>query len=100
MEVYSKYKIAKQVISSYKQISNVLSEQLVSRDRAHALHLRSMRETLLRQHEDLVKTQRVSGLPSRLPYSKKAIRNLLILPKMLRKDPVTVFISMNTPNIL
>ena len=91
MEVYSKYKTAKRVISSYKQISNVLSEQLVSRDRAHALHFRSMRETLLRQHEDLVNTQRVSGIPSKLPYSKKTIRNLLTPPKMLRKDPVKNF---------
>ena len=88
IEMYGKYETAKQVVSSYKQISHVLSEQLVSRDKASSDYLRRMRETLLRQHEELVKTQRVSGLPSRLPYCKKTIRNLLSTPKMLRKEPV------------
>ena len=90
IELYGKYKAAKQVISSYQQISHVLSEQLLSRDRVYAGYLRRMRETLLRQHEELVKTQKMSGLPVRLPYCKKTIKNLLSPPKMLRKDPVVI----------
>ena len=86
--MYGKYETAKQVVSSYRRISHVLSEQLVSRDKVSADYLRKMRETLLRQHEELVKTQRLSGLPSRLPYCKKTIRNLLSTPKMLKKEPV------------
>ena len=90
IELYDKYKAAKQVISSCQQISHVLSQQLLSRDRVYAGYLRRMRETLLRQHEELVKTQKMSGLPVRLPYCKKTIKNLLSPPKMLRKDPVVI----------
>ena len=76
------------MISSYQQISHVVTDQMVIRDKTYSAYLQRMRETLLRQHEELVKTQRMSGLPVRLPYCKKTFRDLLSPPKMLRKYPV------------
>jgi len=87
IELLDKYGTAKRVISSYKQISHVLSDQLISRDKTYYTYLRRMRETVLMQYEELVKAQRMIGLQSRLPFCKKTIRGLLSPPKMLRKTP-------------
>ena len=87
----AKYQSAKTMISSLKQNSHLLAEQLLSRDEQYNCYLNQLKEKFIQLESELVDTQRRAGLPVRLPYDRTATRNLLSPPDELKRQPVRIF---------
>lgn len=85
----AKYQSAKTMISSLKQNSHLLAEQLISRDEQYNSYLAQLKEKFVQLESELVDTQRRAGLPVRLPYDKTVARNLLSPPEELKRQPVS-----------
>ena len=83
-----KYQQAKYMISSLRQNSHVLAEQLLSRDEQYSSYLARLKERFLQLENELVETQRKAGLPVRLPYDPESARHLLSPPDELKRQPV------------
>ena len=83
----AKYQHAKSKISSLKLSSHLLAEQLISRDEQYCSYLAQLREKFLQLESELVETQRLAGLPVRLPYDEEAARQLLSPPEELKVQP-------------
>ena len=83
-----KYQQAKYMISSLRQNSHVLAEQLLSRDEQYSAYLARLKERFLQLETELVETQRKAGLPVRLPYDQESARHLLSPPDELKRQPV------------
>ena len=83
-----KYQQAKYTISSLRQNSHVLTEQLLSRDEQYSSYLARLKERFLQLENELVETQRKAGLPVRLPYDPDSARHLLSPPDELKRQPV------------
>ena len=86
----AKYQNAKTMISSLKQSSHLLAEQLITRDEQYSCYLTELRERFLQLESELVETQRRAGLPVRLPYDQDVARNLLSPPEELKRQPVMI----------
>jgi len=82
-----KYQQAKYMISSLRQNSHVLTEQLLSRDEQYSSYLARLKERFLQLENELVETQRKAGLPVRLPYDPDSARHLLSPPDELKRQP-------------
>lgn len=82
-----KYQQAKYTISSLRQNSHVLTEQLLSRDEQYSSYLARLKERFLQLENELVETQRKAGLPVRLPYDPDSARHLLSPPDELKRQP-------------
>jgi hypothetical protein len=82
-----KYQQAKYMISSLRQNSHVLAEQLLSRDEQYSSYLARLKERFLQLENELVETQRKAGLPVRLPYDPESARHLLSPPDELKRQP-------------
>jgi len=82
-----KYQQAKYMISSLRQNSHVLTEQLLSRDEQYSAYLARLKERFLQLENELVDTQRKAGLPVRLPYDQESARHLLSPPDELKRQP-------------
>lgn len=82
-----KYQQAKYMISSLRQNSHVLAEQLLSRDEQYSSYLARLKERFLQLENELVDTQRKAGLPVRLPYDPESARHLLSPPDELKRQP-------------
>ena len=76
------------MISSLRQNSHVLAEQLLSRDEQYSSYLARLKERFLQLENELVDTQRKAGLPVRLPYDPESARHLLSPPDELKRQPV------------
>ena len=76
------------MISSLRQNSHVLTEQLLSRDEQYSSYLARLKERFLQLENELVETQRKAGLPVRLPYDPDSARHLLSPPDELKRQPV------------
>ena len=87
----AKYQTAKTMISSLKQSSHLLAEQLITRDEQYNSYLAQLRERFMQLESELVDTQRRAGLPVRLPYDQDVARNLLSPPEELKRQPVNIF---------
>merc|ERR1719445_2351511 len=83
----AKYQNAKTMISSLKQSSHLLAEQLITRDEQYTCYLDELRQRFLQLESELVETQRRAGLPVRLPYDQDVARNLLSPPEELKRQP-------------
>merc|ERR1719270_3169611 len=83
----AKYQNAKTMISSLKQSSHLLAEQLITRDEQYSCYLDELRQRFLQLESELVETQRRAGLPIRLPYDQDVARNLLSPPEELKRQP-------------
>ena len=83
----AKYQHAKSKISSLKLSSHLLAEQLITRDEQYCNYLAQLREKFLQLESELVETQRLAGLPVRLPYDQEAARHLLSPPEELKRSP-------------
>ena len=81
------------MISSLKQSSHLLAEQLVTRDSQYAAYTAEIRQRFLQLEEELVDTQRRAGLPVRLPYDQEVTRNLLSPPDELKRQPVSCVVD-------
>ena len=77
------------MISSLKQSSHLLAEQLITRDEKYNSYLAEIRERFLQLESELVDTQRKAGLPVRLPYDQDVARTLLSPPEELKRQPVS-----------
>ncbi len=81
-ELQRKYNHAKKIISELKRHEQFLAVQLRERDQEYNSHLQQLRERVLVLERELATTQRVAGIPVRLPGG------LLSPPALLKQPPV------------
>ncbi len=92
-----KYHHAKRVIAELKRHEQFLAVQLRERDHEYNSHLKLLQDRVAQLERELASTQRVAGIPVRLPTFRDghgapiADGGNLSPPELLKQPPVTNF---------
>lgn len=92
-ELQRKYNHAKKIISELKRHEHFLAGQLRERDQEYNSHLQALRERVILLERELATTQRVAGIPVRLPGYHGGTDGTLSPPEILKQPPVRLFVK-------
>ncbi len=93
-QLQRKYNHAKRIIAELKRHEQFLAVQLRERDHEYNSHLRLLRDRVARLEKELATTQRVAGIPVRLPdypfgEGGSSLAKDLSPPELLKQPPVS-----------